>query len=241
MITVVVLAFNEEKFLSKTIDIMMEAAAAAGQVALDIIIVNDGSKDATPQIIRQLEAQHSFVRSIHHVKNIGPGAGVKEAIAMARYPQFIVTPGDNDLPKELVTQLFLNKDKADLVLAYYLNMNERGWFRSGLSRLYTFFYQWTFNVPIHYINSPCLYPTDKLRRLNVRSDLFGYSAEMTIKLLCSGCTFYQIAGYRQKELSPSRSISWNNLREVAATFLDLVSEVKISGRKHFKYKPVEIF
>jgi len=241
MITVAVLAFNEEKFLNKTIDTMMEAAAAAGKVPLDIIIVNDGSSDTTPQIIRQLEAQHPFIRSIHHAQNAGPGAGVKEAISIARYPRFIVSPGDNDLSKELVTQLFLNKDKADLVLAYYLNMKERGWFRSWLSGFYTYIYQRTFNVPVHYINSPCLYPTEKLRRLNIRSNRFGYSAEMTIKILCSGCSFHQIPGYRQKERSPSRSISWKNLREVAGIFFNLVFEVKISGRKYFNHKPVEIF
>ncbi len=241
MITVVVLAFNEEKLLRKTVNTMMEAAAQAGNVPLDIIIINDGSSDATPQIIRQMESEHSFIRSIHHAENKGPGVGVKKAIFMARYPKFIVTPGDNDLSKELMIQLFLNKDKADLVLAYYLNMKERGWFRSRLSGLYTFIYQRTFNIPIHYINSPGLYRTEQLRRLNFYSNRFGYQAEIAIKILCSGCSFYQIAGYRQNEQSPSRSMSWKNLGEVIDIFLNLVFEVKISGRKYFNRKPVEIF
>ena len=139
-----------------------------------------------------------------------------------------------------MVQMFLNRDKAELVLGYYLNMNQRGWFRSCLSSLYTLIYRWTFNVPIHYVNSACLYPTEKLRLLNIHSNRFSYAAEMTIKMLCMGCSFYQVPGYRQEENSPSRSISWKTLREVVHIFLDLVFEVKISSRQYFKQKPLEI-
>jgi len=241
MITVAVLALNEEKFLSKTIDTMLEAAALAGNIPLEIIIVNDGSTDGTAEVIQRLQARHPFIRSIHHAQNQGLGVGARESIKLAKYPKIIFAPGDNDLPKELLTQLFLNINKADLILAYYMNMKQRGWFRNGLSRIYTFIYQRTFNVPIRYINSPCIYPTQGLRSINIRSNRFGFSAEMTIKMLCLGCTFYQVPGYRQLESSPSRSISLKNLNEVADVFLNLVYEIKISGRNIFNHHPVEIF
>jgi len=241
MITVVILAFNEEKLLRKTADTMMQAASLAGQVPLDIIVINDGSTDRTPEIIRELEAEHPFIRSIQHAQNKGPGVGVKQAIAIAKYPRFIVTPGDNDLSLDVMTQLFLNRDKADLVLAYYTNMKERGWFRCGLSGLYTSIYQRTFNISLHYVNSPCLYLTEQLRCLDFRSNRLAYQAEFAVKILCSGGSFYQIAGLRQNEQSPSRALSLKNLREAIDVFLNLVYEVKITDRKKFNRKPVEIF
>lgn len=240
MITVVILAYNEEKCLEQTAAAIIGAAAGAGQIPLDIIIINDGSRDRTAQIIRDLEKRFAFVRSIHHKENKGPGVGVKEAICTALYPKFIVTPGDNDLSPELLTSLFTNKDKADLVMAYYLNMGDRGWCRSRLSEFYTFIYRAAFNIPIHYINSPCLYPTDELRRISIRSDRFGYSAEMTVKLLRKGRTFYQVGGRRYIDSTPSRAISWKNFKEVADVFYNLVWEVHWTGRRQFNRRPVEI-
>ena len=241
MITVVILALNEEECLKETTATMISAAAAAGNIPLDIIIINDGSTDRTPQIIRTLENQYSFVRSIHHAQNKGPGVGVKEAILIARYPKFIVTPGDNDLSKDLLAQLFSNKDKADLVLAYYLNMGDRGWFRTCLSNLYTWIYRAAFQISIYYINSPCLYPTEQLREIQIRSDRFGYSAEMTVKLLRRGCSFLQVGGERRIDDQNSNALSWKNLKEVASVFLNLIVEIKFFGRRQFNRKPVEVF
>jgi glycosyltransferase involved in cell wall biosynthesis len=240
MVTVCVLAFNEEALLGQTVTTIIEAAAEAGGIPLDIIIVNDGSTDRTPQIIRQLEAQYPFVRSIHHERNRGPGVGAKKAIELAKFPKFISVPGDNDLSKELLVQLFSNRDKAELILAYYLNMHERGWFRSSLSGIYTSIYRAVFGIPIQYINSPCLYPSEKLRQIEIRSDRFGYSAEMTVKMLRLGCSFVEVAGLRRKDDPGSSALSLQNLNEVSGVFLNLVAEVYLRRRRQFRHKPVQI-
>ncbi len=240
MITVVILAFNEEEHLEKTIETIRSASMPQQAIPLDIIIINDGSRDKTADIIMALQGRYPFIRSIHHQENKGPGYGVKEAIRIAQYPKFIVVPGDNDLSRELVTELFANRDKAQLVMAYYKNMHVRGWLRSSLSMLYTWIYRLTFNIPIHYINSPCLYPTDKLRLLTIRSDRFGYSAEMTVKILRQGTNFTQVGGQRQVHSVRSSSISWKNLSEVVEVYLKLILDVKILSRDVFNHKPQEV-
>jgi glycosyltransferase involved in cell wall biosynthesis len=63
-------AYNEELLLAETV---------AGVVPLveRLVIVNDGSRDGTPQIVDELTAQYpGSVRGVHHQKNRGVGAAV---------------------------------------------------------------------------------------------------------------------------------------------------------------------
>lgn len=63
-------AYNEEELLAETV------AEVLPWVDL-LLIINDGSRDATPQIADALRAQHpDRIEVIHHAKNKGIGAGV---------------------------------------------------------------------------------------------------------------------------------------------------------------------
>ncbi len=240
MISVVVPAYNEEDLLRETVKNIVRSAEAAGALTIEIIIVNDGSRDRTGQIITELEKEFPCVRGIHHAENSGLGVCIKDALAQARYPKFMIVPGDNDMAPDLITSLFRNYDKADLILAYFINKEDRGRLRNVISALYGLVYMCVFNVFIQYINSPCIYPTDKIRGFRIRSKRFSIVAELTIKCLRSGCTFHEIPGYMQTGVEGSSSLGLKSFLDVVSTFFKLVREIKLSHNLEFNKKPIRI-
>ena len=102
-------AFNEEASIAKVI-------AGARNFADEIIVVDDGSTDATPMI-----AQALGVTLVRHKTNLGKGAALRTlmAEAKARKPKVVVTldaDGQHD-PREipLVSEPILNGE-ADIVI-----------------------------------------------------------------------------------------------------------------------------
>ena len=241
MITVMVAALNEEARLEGTIINLVKSAKQAGSVLLDIVVVDDGSTDRTPQVIKRLEKRYPFVRSIHHAKNMGIGTGLREVITIAKYSKFMLIPGDNLVAPSLIKKLFVNRNKAELVISYQLNKEIRTVLRNILSDLYGLIYMATFNVWIQYLNSVCIYPTRKLQKIDIKSSRFSICAEMTIKLLRLGCTFYELPGvYMKVGLPGSTSISFKNLIEIFSTYLRMIYEIKIVNNHMYKYCPKRV-
>lgn len=233
-------AFNEEKLLRKTINDIIDSAKSAGDIIIDIIIVDDGSSDKTGVIAEQLAKEYQFVRAIHNEKNLGVGESFKRVIKMDLQPKFIFIAGDNDSPKELIIDLFKNSDKADLVFAYYLNREERGKKRNIISLMYQMIYMISFNAFIMYISGPCIYPSALLKSFNIKSKRFTIPVELTVKSLRSGSSFIEIPGYMQTGAKGSSALRLKNLSEVILTYIKLLIEIHITSRSVFNKRPARV-
>jgi glycosyltransferase involved in cell wall biosynthesis len=240
MISVAIPSLNEEKYLESTVKTVLSAAKDAGDLDLDIIIVNDGSTDRTQEIIENLQTKYSFIQTVNHVGNEGLGKSIRDAIQLAKYPKFCFVPGDNDVSHEMLVTLFLKRDQADLLLTFFLNKEIRGRVRNILSSLFQWIYMGTFNIYVQYLNCPGMYLTEKLRTLGLKSDRISIVAEMNTKMLCTGCTYLEIPGYMQTGLDQSQSLTFNNFLEVLGTFVFIFFEIKIKNRSMFNKNPKRI-
>ena len=100
LVSVVVPAYNVEKYLSKTLDSLV------GQTlkSLEIIVVDDGSTDSTPRICDAYAARHANVRVIHQ-RNGGLSAARNAGMAAAvgKYLGFV--DGDDFVDGEMFETL----------------------------------------------------------------------------------------------------------------------------------------
>jgi len=237
LITIFVPAFNEAGNIAATIDTVFGAAHKAQREDLEIIVVNDGSTDSTGSVVRELASQRACVKLIEFQANRGLGAGFRAALAAARGDRFLIVPGDNDMSEDLLVALFQNAERADMILSYFVNKEERGVARNVVSLLFGAIYMITFGIFVQYINGPCVYPTGRLRDLSLKADRFSIVVEVTIKLLCSGATYYEVAGYMQNGLAGSTSLSLRNLVEVVKSYVRLVYEIKVVRRSDYSQRP----
>ncbi|HEX9551113.1 MAG TPA: glycosyltransferase family 2 protein, partial [Candidatus Limnocylindrales bacterium] len=86
-------AHNEEANLRGLVE---EALATLPSLAdtFEIVIVDDGSRDATPRIADELAAADPRVRAVHHPRNLGYGAALRSGFGAARHGLIAFTDGD---------------------------------------------------------------------------------------------------------------------------------------------------
>lgn len=241
MISIFVPSLNEAKNIRSTVDSIREAQGRAGGLPLEVIIVNDGSTDETGSVAEEIAKQVSFVRVIHNEQNLGLGRSLIKALAIAKYEKFLIVPGDNDISQDLLVAFFSSAGKADLIMSYFLNREIRGRRRNVISNIFASIYMITFGVFVQYINGPCVYPTARLREINLKANRFSIVVEATLKLLCSGCTYYEVAGYMQKGLAGSTSLSTKNLVEVVKSYIRLIFEIKVLNHSQFNKSPRRVY
>jgi len=113
--------YNEEANLKKTY-LNVKKGLEANVSTYEIILVDDGSKDATAQICDEIAKRDKHVRVIHHRTNRGYGAALKSGLYSAKYPwiSFIDSDGQFDFTEISNFIKVQSKTDADLVIGYYL-------------------------------------------------------------------------------------------------------------------------
>jgi glycosyltransferase involved in cell wall biosynthesis len=237
-ITVAIPALNEEKNIEGAVRSVLAAAARVPELQVEIIVVDDGSRDRTADIVRGLEQQYSNVRMIQNPQNIGLGASIRRAIDAAGMEKFLFIPGDNDIPLSTLELLFRNAYAADVVMTYFHNDEQRGRMRYLLSNLFRVIYTTTFDLYVVYVNGPAVYPAAKLRALTLHSTRFSIVAEINVKLLRQGVSFVELPSNRQVGMEGSTSASWRSLMETARVYLQIFADVYWRERERYAQRPV---
>jgi len=170
--------------------------------------------------------------------NIGLGASIRRAIEVASMEKFLFIPGDNDIPASTLELLFRNAHVADVVMTYFHNDERRGRMRYLLSNLFKVIYTTTFDLYVVYVNGPAVYPTARLKQLELHSTRFSIVAEINVKLLRQGVSFVELASNRQVGMEGSTSASWRSLLETARVYIQIFADVYFRERERYGKRPV---
>lgn len=184
-LTVVIPAYNEDDRLAKTVD---KAVAAAG-VELDkyeLIIVNDGSTDATGDVAEELARRYPAVSVIHQPENRGVGAAYSAGLERASFPNISLIPGDNAFELSGVKAVFRAVDQADVVVSYRANPQARALPRRLLSVICTTMLRMATGCPIRDGHSLYVWPVERVRRIEVPNDYRYHLITLTSLLQDSG-------------------------------------------------------
>ncbi|MFI4860485.1 MAG: glycosyltransferase [Phycisphaerales bacterium JB063] len=84
--------YNCEPWLEQSVASILKGNLEQGD---ELILVNDGSSDATPEMIERIAASHPAVRAIHHDKNRGGSAARNSAVDAAKHALCFCLDSDN--------------------------------------------------------------------------------------------------------------------------------------------------
>jgi glycosyltransferase involved in cell wall biosynthesis len=178
--------------------LVAEALASLPAIArtFEIVIVDDGSRDATPAIADRLAAEHpGVVRAVHHPTNLGYGAALRSGFQAARYDLVAFTDGDRqfkvaDLAR-LTTRL-AEGDAPDVVAGYRIRRAD-ALVRTLYARAYRLANRIFFGLRVRDVDCACkVVRRAALYGLRVESSGAFFSAEMLIKLRASGRTVVEV-------------------------------------------------
>lgn len=116
-LSIVIPAYNEEGVLGATLRQLLAAFAEVG-IPVELVVVDNGSRDGTGRIAREFAERTGAVRPVRVEVNQGYGNGILQGIAHCTAPWVGMIPADGQVDAEDVVRLFESVRAGDrLVLA----------------------------------------------------------------------------------------------------------------------------
>jgi glycosyltransferase involved in cell wall biosynthesis len=188
-------AHNEEANVRELVEEALETLPTLAET-FEIIVVNDGSADATGRIADELTAAHpGIVRAVHHPTNLGYGAALRSGFRAARHDHVAFTDGDRqfrvaDLGR-LIDRL-AEPDRPDVVVGYRIKRADP-LLRTVYARAYRLANRIFFGLPVRDVDCACkLFRRAALEGLAVESGGAFFSAELLIKLRVAGRSIAEV-------------------------------------------------
>lgn len=101
-ISYIIVAHNADQTLWQAAASVLDDNLSEGD---ELLILNDGSSDATADVIKHLVCEYPQVRLFHHANNTGPGIARNNAVRQASHDLIFMLDADNLLPTDAVVPL----------------------------------------------------------------------------------------------------------------------------------------
>ena len=211
-LSIIIPCYNE----SATISSLIEAVKLSPVRDKEIIIVDDGSKDGTRDILSTIEDQE--VRVIFHERNQGKGAALRTGFQQASGDICIVQDADLEYdPQEfpVVIQPIID-GKADVVFGSRFQSGRPHrvvyfWHRIGngvLTVMSNFF------TDLNLSDMETCYKAFKrevIQSINIRENRFGFEPEVTAKIAKKNLRIYEVGiSYYGRTYDEGKKIGWKD-------------------------------
>lgn len=192
LLSVIMPCYNEEATIS---GIIREVCAV--NLDKEIIVVDDHSRDRTPELLQALAAEHPDVRVIRQPRNCGKGEAIRTGLATAKGDIVVIQDADLEYDPndyyELVRPII--EGKVDVVFgSRFMGRHTGMYFWNALgNKFLTFLTNFLYNAWISDMET-CykVMRTDILRSLQLQSNDFRIEPEISAKVLRLGYRIYEV-------------------------------------------------
>lgn len=179
-ISCVMPAFNEELNISKAVDSACSTLEIFTQ-QYEVIIVDDGSSDATFETLMRMRESRDKLKVIRHGSNKGYGAALKTGFSSALYDLIFYTDSDNQFDINELPVLVELMEDADIVVGYRLHRKDPK-FRLLTSSVYNKLITLNFGLSLKDVNCAFkLFRKNVFEKISIESTDFFVDAEIMIK------------------------------------------------------------
>lgn len=221
-LSVIVPALNEEENIEAAVGLIRDALESCPRISgYEIIIVNDGSTDRTPQIAERLCARFpDRIRCLHNQKNMSLGFCYKRGLRESRYEYITWLAADGSYIKDELLAYFAAFQKGTVPISYSYGVQairSRTLLRRIVSRAYRLFIALVFGIRgVEYINGFALYERAFLQTIPIHANGFGLMAELVVRARRAG---YELRNVRmnsvERKHGKSKIFKWKNIRDLA--------------------------
>jgi glycosyltransferase involved in cell wall biosynthesis len=228
-VSVLVPAKDEAENLPEFVRLCAEALGPAG-FSFEVVVVNDGSSDATGAVLAELQRSHPFLRVVTHRRQRGIADALRSAGDVANGAVFVFYPADLQyLPQDIPTLVRPILDgRADIVTGTKQGKYEKAF----VSSIYNGLCRWLFGVRVTDLNSVKAYRREIMLGVPLRPDWHRY---MVVIAAADGyrLTSHPVPLYPRR--AGSSKFTW---RRIPVGVLDLVS---VWFQLRFGRKPMLFF
>lgn len=232
---VVIPAYNEALGIAAVLADISSALSDL-EIPWEIIVVDDGSRDQTGELVTGACASDPRIRLIQHRRNLGYGAALKTGIRQSRYEWVCITDADGTYPADRIPALLsiLREHHSDMVVgarlgkqaAIPLVRRPAKWVIARLAEMVS-------GEPIPDLNSGLrVFRKDVVRRFfSLLPDGFSFTTTITLGMLINGYAVeYQPINYYARKGHSKIHPLYDTLR-----FIQLVLQIALY------FAPLKIF
>jgi glycosyltransferase involved in cell wall biosynthesis len=219
-LSIIIPTYNEMATITEIVEKVLQAPV---QCPKELIIVDDCSMDGTREYLQGLitkggnGTQAGAVKVLYHTKNTGKGGAIRTAIPHVTGDIVLIQDADleydpSDYP--ILLQPILD-DRADVVFGNR--------FHGGAHRV-LYFWHYAGNL---FLTTLCnivtnlnladmevgykVFRAEVLRKIQIRSNRFGFEPEITVKVAKQGCRIYEVPiAYHGRTYAEGKKIGWRD-------------------------------
>jgi glycosyltransferase involved in cell wall biosynthesis len=182
--SIVIPAYNEAGAIGSVLKRLSRELDAL-EKSYEILVVSDGSTDATADEVRALGGK---VRLVEHPYNMGNGAAIKTGIRQSRGEVLICMDADGQHAPEDIPRFLQGCERYDMVVGARSRASQAGWHRSVANRLYNAFASYVTGRRIEDLTSGyrAMRRSVAIRFVGLLPNGFSYPTTITLCLLRAG-------------------------------------------------------
>ncbi|MFA5775988.1 MAG: glycosyltransferase family 2 protein [Patescibacteria group bacterium] len=210
-LSIVIPCYNEEKTLTKLVNLVEKVDG----IDKEIVIVDDGSKDGSREILTKMAKEKPHLTIILNPKNHGKGATVREGYKHTTGDYVIVQDADLEYDPQDYKKLVAEVEKGAQVVygsrfaGDYEDMTNLHYFGNRLLTILTNLLYGTHLTDMETCYK--LLPGDFVRSLNLKANRFDFEPEITSKILKSGMKIVEVPiSYKGRSWKEGKKITWRD-------------------------------
>ncbi|MDH4184720.1 MAG: glycosyltransferase family 2 protein [Nitrospinota bacterium] len=198
-VSVVMPCYNEENFL-EAIVLKVTSQPLWEKMELELIIVDDRSKDKSPEVMDRLAKADPRIKTARHEVNQGKGAAVRTGFGMVTGDVVIVQDADLEYDPCEYPQLLepILQNKADVVYGsrYMMGHEHRVMYfwHTVANQILTLIFNMMSNMKFTDMET-CfkVFKTDIIRQISLVENRFGFDPEITAKVCKLKVPMYEVS------------------------------------------------
>ena len=234
-LSIVISLYNEEESIPE-LDSWIETVMAREGYSYEILMVDDGSRDASWKIVRELAENNESIRGISFRRNYGKSAALYHGFKAAEGKVVITMDADlQDSPEE-IPELYrmVVEEGYDIVSGWKKQRFDNKFTKNLPSKLYNATARWVTGIRLHDMNCGLkAYRNEVVKNIEVYGEMHRY-----IPYLAKNAGFDKITEKPVQHQKRKYAVSKFGLERFVNGLLDLISLWFLS---RFGKKPMHFF
>ena len=217
-LSVIIPAYNESENILATLENVTKAFETLS-LEHEILVIDDGSKDATAELVTTNLARFPGVRLLKNERNMGFGASYRRGVDEAALAHIVMVHGDNAWGWATLREFFSRTGEADVIIGYTRDMlKARSLVRTVVSKTFTQLVNLITWRGLTYYNGLQIHQAPVLKSLRIESHGYGFQAEVLVKALRKTKTYIEVPmDLIEREKGESKAFRAKNFVDVYKT------------------------
>ena len=228
-VSIIMPALNEANNIEAAIADVETAFKKVG-IQGEIVVINDGSTDATRAKVEALQTGRPHLKLINHAAPQGIGSSFWDGVQQASGDVVTLIPGDGENETYEILRYLPLMEHVDIVVPFVVNREARGFRRRLLSKTYKAIINLSFGLLLNYMNGTVMYRRHVLKSLSLRSKGFFYQTELLIKAIKRGFMYAEVPYLlAQRGTGKSKAVTFKSFLKVSRDYLSTIKAVYVTG------------